>query len=250
MVGLDHGSGAELLRFDPLPSPLREFGCQLLAGHWQTVDRDRLLSVYVELTASLLRTADGAVVELGCYKGAMSAWIRAVIDFCGSDRSIHVFDSFEGLPEPGAIDGDHLARGDVKASLDDVVTLHHAHGLTPPVIHPGWFADTLGELPESIAFAYVDADFYDSMAVALEAVLPRLAHGGALVLDDYADLDQNPRAWPELPGVKRAWDDVSGGRLDIDVILGAGDLAFGVYRAPGRARLGADVGAPSEFGVE
>ncbi|WP_280296208.1 TylF/MycF/NovP-related O-methyltransferase [Nocardia abscessus] len=219
------------LEREPLPAALRELGVGLLREHYSTIDRDRLLSVYGELTASLARTEHGAVVELGCYKGAMSAWMRALLDFCRSTREIHVFDSFEGLPRPSEIDGDHLKEGDVRASREDVLDLHERLELRPPIVHPGWFEDTLGELPDKIAFAYIDADFYESMACALRAVLPRLVPGATVIMDDYADLARNPHAWAEMAGVKKAWDDVTGGRLDLDVILGFGDLAFGVHRA-------------------
>ncbi|WP_259299858.1 TylF/MycF family methyltransferase [Streptomyces aurantiacus] len=219
------------LEMEPLPTALRELGVGLLREHWRTIDRDRLVSVYGELTATLARTGTGAVVELGCYKGAMSAWLRALLDFCRSSREIHVFDSFAGLPKPDEIDGDHLKEGEVRASHEDVLDLHARLNLKPPVIHPGWFDATLDQLPDEIAFAYIDADFYESMACALRAVLPRIVPGGTIVMDDYADLDKNARAWAELPGVKKAWDDVTGGRLELDVIIGFDDLAFGVYRA-------------------
>lgn len=219
------------LESEPLPTALRELGVVLLRDHWQTIDRDRLISVYGELMGGLLRTRHGAVVELGCYKGAMSAWMRAVLDFAQSGRPLHVFDSFEGLPKPAGIDGSHLAEGDVRASPSDVLELHQRLGLAPPVMHAGWFEDTIEELPEKIAFAYVDADFYESTACAVRGVLRRLVPGGAIVMDDYADIVRNPRAWAEMAGVKKAWDDVTGGRLETDVVSGFGDLAFGVYRA-------------------
>jgi O-methyltransferase len=222
------------LELEPLPTSLRDLGVGLLREHWQTIDRDRLVSVYGELMATLARTEDGAIVELGCYKGAMTVWIRAVMNFCRSSRELYVFDSFEGLPEPSEIDGEHLKQGDVRASHRDVLDLHESLGLKPPVIHPGWFEETLGELPDQIAFAYIDADFYQSMVSALSSVLPRLVPGGTVIMDDYADLEKNPRAWPELAGVKRAWDDVTEGHLELDVILGFGDLAFGVHRATHR----------------
>lgn len=220
------------LTMEPLPSTLRSLGADLVREHWRTIDRDRLMSVFGELSTSIARTAGGAVVELGCYRGAMSAWMRAVLDFCGSTREIHVFDSFEGLPKPSLVDGQHLQEGDVKASAQDVAELHALHGLRSPVVHEGWFSDSLRELPDEVAFAYIDADFYESVHTALIAVLPRLVPGGTVVMDDYADAVSNPRAWGELAGVKAAWDDVTRGELDVDVIVGFGDLAFGVHRAP------------------
>lgn len=227
-------SAANLARInvDPLPSNLRTIAQYLLEHHWQTVDRDRLLAVYFELSACMIRSKAGAIVEYGCYRGAMSAWIRAVLDFVGSDRIIHVFDSFQGLPQPDEIDGTHLAKGDVRADIEELKELHSTLGLATPVIHAGWFADTVKEIPDQVSFAYVDADFYTSTMTALRTVLPRLQAGGVVILDDYCDRERNPRAWNELPGVKQAWDDAADDPQKIDVLIGAGDLAFGVYRAP------------------
>ncbi len=205
----------------------------LLSEHAGTVDPDRL-DVIAEHLGHVVRTGiGGAVVEIGCYRGAMALWLRAVLDGLGdSDRQIHVYDSFAGLPPAGAHDSDHLRAGDLVASPDEVIATHDRWGRTPPVIHPGWFADTLPvELPTTIAFAYLDGDFHDSILTSLIHCVPRLAPGGRLIVDDYADVDANPRAWNGLPGVKQACDEYFGRRSPLMVLAGEGDLAFGLYEA-------------------
>ena len=50
------------------------------------------------------------------------------------------------------------------------------YDLPLPVIHKGWFENTLPtELPAQIAFAHLDGDFYSSIAVSLRYVYPKMS---------------------------------------------------------------------------
>lgn len=217
---------------------LRELSQWLLAYHADTLDADRLPAVAVDLERLAVEDVPGAVVELGCYRGAMAVWMRAVLDATGqADRPIHVYDSFQGLPERGEQDPDLFPPGYLRADPVQVIALHERWNVRPPAIHPGWFADTLPhELPQEIAFAYLDGDYYDSIRTCLAECVPRLAPGGVVIVDDYADVDVNPKAWNGLPGVKAACDAFFGTPTPMQVVVGDGDLAFGRYTAPGGAR--------------
>jgi O-methyltransferase len=142
-----------------------------------------------------------------------------------------VYDSFEGLPEPGESDT-YLGRGELKASISDFESTFNRFGAPLPMVHPGWFSATLPEeLPEVIGFAYLDGDFYASVLTSLRAVYPRMARGGVILIDDYADVAVNPRAWNGLPGVKLAVDAFLADKIErAEVLVGAGDLAFGLVR--------------------
>ncbi len=204
----------------------------LLAEHANTVDADRLTAIAAQLRHTVEDGVEGAVVEVGCFRGAMALWMRAVLDELGdTNRPIHVYDSFAGLPAPGDRDSNHLGEGELVSTPADVAATHAAWHKPSPIIHPGWFADTLShQLPEKIAFGYLDGDFYDSIHVSLTHCVPRLNRGGALIIDDYADTVVNPKAWDGLPGVKRASDDYFGTPTPVEVLIGDGDLAFGLYR--------------------
>ncbi len=91
--------------------------------------------------------------------------------------------------------------------------------------------DPSRELPDEIAFAYLDGDFYDSTLTGLTHCVTRLVPTGVLLVDDYADTAVNPRAWDGLPGVKRACDAYFGAPSPVTVV-GEGDLAFGRYEKP------------------
>ncbi|MGV9247256.1 TylF/MycF/NovP-related O-methyltransferase [Streptomyces sp. NPDC003710] len=216
---------------DPTLKDLQEW---LLREHSGTVCADRLHVIAAELADMSARGVPGAVVELGCYRGAMALWIRSVLDSLGDrERQIRVYDSFQGMPAPGVEDSDHLVAGELRSSPDDVRATHAAWGKPAPVIHPGWFDETLPkELPDEIAFAYLDGDLYDSTLTGLTHCVTRLVPTGVLLVDDYADTAVNPRAWDGLPGVKRACDAYFGAPSPVTVVVGEGDLAFGRYEKP------------------
>jgi len=55
-------------------------------------------------------------------------------------------------------------------------------------LHKGLFEETWPSYDRApIAFAHVDCDWYDPVRFCLNAVLPRLAPGGIVMLDDYHD---------------------------------------------------------------
>ncbi|MGW0731801.1 TylF/MycF/NovP-related O-methyltransferase [Streptomyces sp. NPDC002851] len=203
----------------------------LLREHSGTVCADRLQAISAELATLCKRGIPGAVVEVGTFRGATALWMRAVLDTLGEEsREIHVYDSFQGLPAPSKEDSDHLGAGELVSSPEDVRAVHTQWGKQPPKIHPGWFDETLPvSLPEPIAFAYLDGDFYASTLTGLEHCVPRLATGAVLLVDDYADTAVNPRAWDGLPGVKRACDTYFADYSPMTVVVGDGDLAFGRY---------------------
>jgi O-methyltransferase len=215
-----------------MPTTLDQLRGWLLTNHAGTVCRDRLTAVDSLVRELARQDVPGEFVEVGCYKGAMTVWLRALLDDLGREETtIHVFDSFAGLPEPGKHDSQHLAVGELVADPGDVNDIHRHWGLVPPVIHPGWFADTLPDgLPKQIAFAYLDGDFYDSIMTSLTCCVPLLTPGGLIVVDDYADTAVNPQAWDGLPGVKRACDEYFGRPGTLEVMIGDDDLAFGLYR--------------------
>ena len=148
----------------------------------------------------------GDIVEFGCYIGTTSLFIRRLLDQSHESirRSFHVYDSFEGLPEKTQADknaaGIDFVAGKLYVSKKEYLKQFHAARLEPPIIHKGWF-DTLEDkdVPDDIAFAFLDGDFYASILTSLRLVWPRMHAGGIIVIDDYQR--------ETLPGVARAIQD-------------------------------------------
>jgi hypothetical protein len=75
--------------------------------------------------------------------------------------------------------GTAFRRGEMSASVDDLRQLFDELGIPRPEIHRGWFRDVLPQqLPEAIAFAHLDSDFYESIKWSLQSVWPRLRQLG------------------------------------------------------------------------
>ena len=143
------------------------------------IEREGLLRYAVAQVA-----IPGLVLEFGVYRGK-STWVIAT----STDRPVHGFDSFEGLPEDWT--GNKSAKGafSTGGELPDVpdnVTLHK-----------GLFADTLppflADHDGPAAFVHVDCDLYSSTKDVLGAVSPRLREGTVIVFDDFF----NAPGWKE-----------------------------------------------------
>lgn len=209
---------------------LEELRGWLVENHDASVDRGRLAFVAAELAAVVKHGIPGDVVELGCYRGAMALWLRAQLDVLGlADRRVHVFDSFQGMSAPGRYDAaSGLREGEFACGVEEVVAAHRAWGLRSPVIHPGWFADTLpSQLPSVVAFAHVDCVFYEPMRTSLIHCVPALAAGASLVIGGYS-VDPVERVVSRSAGVRRACEDVLGVPPPVQLI--SGNPACGVFR--------------------
>jgi len=167
---------------------------QLLAGYpliSDQVNKDQLSVILHELEKVLANGLDGAVVEFGCYIGTTSLFIRRLLDAHKDSREFHVYDSFEGLPPKTAHDesraGDQFQAGELSVSKKQFLQQFQKAALRPPVTHKGWFSSlTEKDVPEQIAFAFLDGDFYESIHDSLKLVLPRMQQGGVIIIDDYA----------------------------------------------------------------
>jgi O-methyltransferase len=156
----------------------------------------------------------GDVVELGCFEGVTSAFMQAILKARASEyrspKTLHVYDSFRGVPQPVPQDGETvggLQKGDLAVGKSRFCATFRRYDIPLPEIHEGFFEETLPtQLPETICFAYLDGDMYSSIKVSLEHVYPRLVRGAIVVIDDYADPEQLQR-FALYPGVKRACDD-------------------------------------------
>jgi hypothetical protein len=147
----------------------------------------------------------GALVECGCWKGGCVGTM-ALAHISGGNpwRGVHLFDSFEGLPEPGEQDGDKAKAhvGLCKADLADARTLFRSRVGYPEdlvIYHVGWFENTVPTSDTGpIALLRLDGDWYESTKVCLEHLYQRIAPGGYLVIDDYMAWERCKRAVDEF----------------------------------------------------
>lgn len=149
----------------------------------------------------LTRNISGDVVELGCNVGTTALYIRRLLNMLGSGKEFHVYDSFEGLPDLIAEDGEfpRHKRGDLKKEQSAFEKSFSDAGLALPVIHKGFFADIPdNEYPDKICFAFFDGDLFSSILDSFDKVYRKMSSGGIIIIHDYEGAD--------LPGVKKACD--------------------------------------------
>lgn len=168
------------------------------------VSREELVKILAVLEETLRNNIDGDVVELGCYVGTTTLFLRRLLHKHGSDKVLHAYDSFAGLPpktnEDASPAGEQFKAGELLAQKSVFIKHFKQAGLALPVIHKAWFGDlTMDDMPEKISFAFLDGDFYGSIHDSLRLVWPRLSKGAIVVVDDYQS--------EALPGAKRAVDE-------------------------------------------
>ncbi|MDO4759825.1 MAG: TylF/MycF/NovP-related O-methyltransferase [Candidatus Saccharibacteria bacterium] len=159
-------------------------------------------------TSEILKIARGALsvpgdfVELGCYEGDTSLLLAEVLK--GADKKLWLYDSFEGLPaktlEDESAAGENFQEGVLAVTKREVKLRFLRANLPVPIIKKAWFSDlTADDLPEKIAFAFLDGDLYQSIKESLALVWDKMADGGVIIVHDYDN--------PELPGVTKAVDE-------------------------------------------
>ena len=165
-------------------------------------ETERILSVARECLAT-----EGDFVELGCYKGDTSLLLAELLVEKSVEKPVKklwIYDSFEGLPMKGEEDasevGKDFRQGELVATKREVKVRFLRAGLPVPIIKKAWFSElTERDLPEKIAFAFLDGDLYESIKDSLRLIDNKMAVGGVIIVHDYDNL--------ALPGVARAVDE-------------------------------------------
>jgi predicted O-methyltransferase YrrM len=134
---------------------------------------------------------DGVMAEVGVYQGCSAK----LISLASRGIPLHLFDTFDGLPEPRPAEQALLQKGQYCGSLHAVrVYLAGQHNI---VLHPGEFpATTLGSEDLRFSFVHLDVDLEASTLACLDFFYPRMVPGGIIVTHDYS--------W--LAGVRAACD--------------------------------------------
>ena len=124
----------------------------------------------------------GDIVELGCYEGGSAVEMQRYVVKNSPERTLWLYDSFEGLPEKTEEDrsplGSLFQAGVLKAAQSRLKRNFVKAGLPIPEITRAWFYELDPEdLPDNIALAFLDGDFYESIMDSLKLVWPKMSHG-------------------------------------------------------------------------
>jgi O-methyltransferase len=156
----------------------------------------------------------GAFVECGVWRGGSSLAAALTFHRLGDIRDLYLFDTFEGMPEPGPDDVDlhgghasqwwsaedqRAAASGQGATLQDVSTLLHAYPHANLYLVPGMVEDTIPAMaPDTISVLRLDTDFYESTKHELTHLWPRLQDRGILIVDDYGHFEGARKAVDEF----------------------------------------------------
>lgn len=146
----------------------------------------------------------GCFVECGVWKGGSAAVMALALRQAEPRRRLHLFDSFQGLPEPHKVDGDTAITYSHGRSSGALSSIHRCEAGLPEVrnllleqlgfteqqihFHVGWFQNTVPTDVKGlgpIAVLRLDGDWYESTQVCLKHLYPLLSSGGVVILDDY-----------------------------------------------------------------
>jgi len=181
------------------------FELALLGGHKNAAtvrlirairgERESLMSAneafLVHSLAASQGRLDGVMAEVGVYQGCSAR----LISLASRGRALHLFDTFNGLPEPRPAEQGLLQAGQYRGSLRAVrAYLADQRNI---MLHPGEFpATTLGSEDLRFSFVHLDVDLEASTLACLEFFYPRMVPGGIILTHDYS--------W--LAGVRAACD--------------------------------------------
>lgn len=169
-------------------------------------------TLYREGLRVLEQGTPGDFIEIGVHRGGSAAVLAELIKD-DQDRLLHLFDRWGDLPEPTDEDGFRQQQYARAAIGDKLLELKN----NPPIVstrrvieevvrfprerlryYQGWYETAFDDYSgETIAFASIDCDYYESVKLTLGFVESHASVGTVMVLDDYG-------TWP---GTRRALEE-------------------------------------------
>lgn len=142
------------------------------------------LDLYQLLRHVVTEDVPGTVAEFGSYRGHSGYLIARTLDALGSDKHVHLFDTFEAFPtEPLGVDHFWSRTHEV----DGAEVVAKLGGLSRVHLVQGDFAQTLPDSAVApVALAHVDCDSYRATRLVLdELVSDAVSPGGVILCEDY-----------------------------------------------------------------
>jgi hypothetical protein len=141
----------------------------------------------------------GSIAELGVYRGETAAMLNGLF----ADRTLYLFDTFQGFSQNDLADGEEGKHSQAEAGDFQDTSLELVLSRLPhpekAVVRKGYFPETVEGLEDRFALVSLDVDLYKPTLSGLEYFYPRLAAGGSIFVHDY-----NSR---RFSGVRKAVDE-------------------------------------------
>jgi O-methyltransferase len=147
------------------------------------------------------RKIPGDIVECGVYNGGSAGALVLPME---DDRTLWLYDSFEGLPAPHPT-LDHTDAepytGQCKGNVSTALSVIQSTGFGGVInVREGWFKDTFldNPAPHKIAILHIDADWYEGTIRSLYNFYNFVSPGGIVILDDFGHWEGCRRAFYEF----------------------------------------------------
>ncbi len=160
---------------------------------------------------------EGDIAEFGTHSGRTARMISMAMKYYQTEKQLHLFDSFEGMPDtrnPVDLDNAHVksgvwGKGELRGISPEELRNGCAKFIKPEaiMIYKGWFSETLANIPNRTRFGmiHVDSDLYSSAFEVLDYLFKtRAVSEGALVFFD----DWNCNRASNNHGERKAWKEI------------------------------------------
>lgn len=128
---------------------------------------------------------DGDIAEFGVWKGGSAKLLG--LRSQGSGKTLHLFDTFAGMPNT-SIKDNFWEKGDWHNTSLNEVRIHLKDFQTH--FHVGDIVEETKKAPNlSFCFAHLDCDLYEPTLHTSEYLYSRMSKGGIMVYDDYGYMD-------------------------------------------------------------
>ena len=142
------------------------------------------------------RKIDGAMAELGVYRGDFSAVMNELFP----EKELYLFDTFEGFDEKDIVIEEQfstpgMGHRDFSNTSMELVKSKMAY---PEKVHfyKGYFPETFPKDMPRLALLSLDPDLYEPVYQGLKHFYPLMNPGGMILIHDYTSM--------QFPGVKKA----------------------------------------------
>ncbi|MFD2235139.1 TylF/MycF/NovP-related O-methyltransferase [Phaeospirillum tilakii] len=175
--------------------------------NWHSLDRKYTLYQIARAVSFL----GGDAAECGVYKGGSALLLCLALREVG--RTVHLFDSFEGLSAPETCDGSYWSEGALRVGEEKLrETLAPVDNYR---IYRGWIPERFPDVTDiRFSFVHIDVDIYRPTLDSLSFFYDRMLSGGVILMDDYG--------FSSCPGAKLAADDFFSSRPERIVMLPTG----------------------------
>jgi len=165
------------------------------------------------LHQAALHTASlpGDIAEVGVYRGGTARILTETS--APNQKTVHLFDTFEGMPEVDVQKDRHLQGDFADTSVESVKK--QLGNFSNYKMYKGIFPDTASPvIDKHFSLVHIDVDIYKSVMDCSDFFYPRLVDAGLMVFDDYGS--------ETCPGAKMAVDEFFSDKPETPLYLPTG----------------------------